>query len=163
MDYTRHLIIDAYNVIHQWPETKRELRRGSTFAREKLAAAVRVLHDHEQVRVTLVFDGQGPDVTVERPGAQLTFSFLYSPAAMSADDVIERLVGASPDPANLLVVTQDLAERRTIEALGGTVLSPADLRDWIARVERSMTRDLDKNRRNVQNDWKNGLQFPHES
>jgi uncharacterized protein len=156
MDYSRHLLIDAYNVIHQWPETRRELRRGSQFAREMLAAAVRVIHDREHLRVTLVFDGQGTDVTLERPGAQLTFSYLYAPSSMSADDVIERMVGASPDPGSFIVVTQDLPQRRTIEALGGTVLTPRDLQDWVARAERAVAKDLDAHRKMVDKEWNKG-------
>src|SRR5690606_27959349 len=44
MDYSRHLLIDAYNVIHQWPELRRALRQGSAAAREALATSVRVIH-----------------------------------------------------------------------------------------------------------------------
>lgn len=159
MDFARHLIIDGYNVIHQWPETKRELRRGSAFAREMLATAVRILHDRERVRVTLVFDGQGREVTVERPGAHLTFSYLYSPSSMSADDVIEQLVGAAPEPVNFIVVTQDLAERQTIQALGGTVMSPQDLHAWIERAQRAARKDLDAHRKMVEGEWNNNPRF----
>lgn len=155
-DFTRHLLIDAYNVIHHWPETKRALRRGSQEAREILAGAVRVIHDRERVRVTLVFDGNGPEITIERPGAQTTFSYLFSPASMSADDVIEQIVGKSADPGSFLVVTQDLAERRTVEALGGVVISPEDLRGWVDRVREAVARDLFLRRKDVEAKWNEG-------
>ena len=154
MDFFRHLLIDAYNVIHQWPELKQALRRDRAVAREMLAATVRVIHDREHVRVTLVFDGKGEEITIERPGEALTFSYLYSPSSMSADDVIEQIVGASVEPGRIIVATRDLAERRTIEALGGTVISPEDLRDWVARVERALTRDLTERRKTVESEWK---------
>jgi uncharacterized protein len=156
MEYLSHLLIDAHNVIHQWPETRRELRRDKAIAREMLAAAVRVIHDHDRYRVTLVFDGRGQEITVERPGGQLTFSFLFSPSSMSADDVIERMVGAAPEPALYTVVTQDLAERRTIEALGGRVISPSDLADWVKRSERAVERGLTLRQRQVEKEWNEG-------
>lgn len=159
MDYSRHLLIDAYNVIHQWPELRRALRRGSAEAREALAAAVQVLHDHERIRVTLVFDGQGEEIQVERPGELLTFSYLYSSSSLSADDVIERMVGGAPDPKIYLVVTSDLAERHTVEALGGRALSPADLQAWVAAAERAVTAKLKTRRKRVDSDWQNRLSF----
>lgn len=154
MDYSRHLLIDAYNVIHRWPELRRALRSGSGLARDALAAAVQVLHDHERVRVTLVFDGQGTEIQVERPGEQLTFSCVYSPATMSADDIIERLIGNAPDPENHVVVTQDLAERHTIEALGASALSPEDLRHWVNRAEQAVARELAAHQKKVDSQWK---------
>ncbi len=154
MDFARHLLIDAYNVIHQWPETKRALVPDRAIARELLGAAVRILHDRERVRVTLVFDGRGPEITVERPGESLTFSYLYSPSSMSADDVIEQIVGASAEPGTYIVVTRDLPERRTIEALGGTVMTPEDLHAWIARCREALSRDLAERWKTVESRWK---------
>lgn len=153
-DYSRHLLIDAYNVIHHWPELRRALRRGNGVAREELAAAVRVLHDRERIRVTLVFDGRGSEIEVERPGHSLTFSYLYSPGSLSADDVIERLVGSASDPGNCIVVTRDLAERRTIEALGAVARSPEELRSWIARARAAVARQLADRSRRVDADWR---------
>lgn len=159
MDYSRHLLIDAYNVIHQWPDLKRAMRRGSVYAREMLATRVRVLHDHERIRVTLVFDGQGSEIQVERPGAQLTFSYVFSPASLSADDVIERLVGGASDPESCIVVTRDLAERHTIEALGASACSPDDLRAWVEQAERSVAGGLSAHRKQVDAEWKNKPDF----
>lgn len=156
MDYSRHLLIDAYNVIHQWPEMRRALQRGSGVAREELARAVRVLHDHERVRVSLVFDGRGKEIEVERPGRPLTFSYIYSSTSLSADDVIERMVGSAPDPKSYLVVTRDLAERHTIEALGARALSPDDLRAWVAQVERSVAGKLRTRQNAIDSEWRKG-------
>jgi predicted RNA-binding protein with PIN domain len=159
MDFSRHLLIDAYNVIHQWPDLRQAMRRGSVVAREMLGAAVRALHDHERIRVTLVFDGQGSEIEIERPSAQLTFSYLFSPRSLSADDVIERLVGSAADPGNYVIVTRDLAERHTLEALGATVRSPEELRGWVDQVERSILAGLRVKRKEVDAAWRNGPAF----
>lgn len=157
MDFSRHLLIDAHNVIHHWPEMRRVFYRNANVARDRLAAAVRILHDRECLRLTLVFDGKGSEIAVERPGEHLTFSFLYSPSSMTADDVIERMVGSSKNPGGCTVVTRDLAERQTVEALGGNVISPDELRDWVDRVERSVRRELEIRRRSVEIEWKKNL------
>lgn len=131
------------------------MRRGSMVAREELGAAVRIIHDHERIRITLVFDGQGTEIEVERPTAQLTFSYLFSPRSLSADDVIERLVGSSSEPANCVVITRDLAERHTVEALGAVARSPEELRAWVDQVERSVAGGLKTHRKQVETAWRN--------
>ncbi len=159
MDYSRHLLIDAYNVIHQWPELRRALREGVTSAREALASRVQVLHDHERLRVTLVFDGQGSEIEIERPGRLQTFSYVYSAKTLSADDVIERMIGAAADPEMYLVVTNDLAERHTVEALGAHALSPDDLQSWVTAAERAVTAKLRTRQKQVEADWHRKIEF----
>lgn len=154
MEFSRHLLIDGYNVIHDWPELHAELRGDGSVARSLLADAVRPLHDRERIRVTLVFDGRGADIEIERPGGDNTFSFLFSPATMSADDVIERLIGAADDPSLYTVVTRDRAERETIEALGATGMSPRDLKQWIERTQALLARDLKSHSREIDRRWK---------
>jgi|SRR5690625_775947 len=159
MDYSRHLLIDAYNVIYKWPKLRRLLKQGSGPARDALASMVQILHDHEKIRVTLVFDGQGDEVQIERPGELLTFSYLFSAKSLSADDVIEQLVGRTEDPATCLVVTGDLAERHTVEALGASALSPDDLLAWIAVTEETLATKIRLHRKSLDSVWKNRMEF----
>jgi|SRR5690625_1242566 len=159
MDYARHLLIDAYNVIYQLPDLRRLLKKGTAAAREALGTRVQVLHDHERIRVTLVFDGKGDEISVERPGELTTFSYVYSTCSLSADDVIEQIVGGTKDPANCTVVTNDLAERHTIEALGATSLSPNDLEAWIAATEDAMVSKIKTRQKTINSVWRNRLEF----
>jgi predicted RNA-binding protein with PIN domain len=148
-------LIDGYNLIHHWPELRKVLaEEGGEVARGRLAALVRVLHDVEQVRVSLVFDGRGSELTIERPSQQLTFSFLFSPAGLPADDVIEQLVAQAKVPADVLVATADQREMETIRALGAEGLSPESLQAWIDRVGREQTARLAERRRSVDKAWK---------
>lgn len=155
MDFTRHLLVDGYNILHAWPEQRRLLAtEGRDIARERLIAAVRTVHDAERIRVSLVFDGRGADIAIERPGNENTFSVLYTPAGMTADDLIEQLV-ANTKPAGLATVaTADAAERRTVEALGAAVVSPEQLAEWIARCgARQNTAVQNHNARN-EKEWR---------
>lgn len=154
MDFERHLLIDAYNVIYQWPDLRRLLPARQAAARERLAVTVRPIHDWEKIRVTLVYDGQGQDIEIERPTGQTTFSMIFSPATMSADDVIERLIGASANSEQCMVVTRDAAQRTTVEALGASSITPEQLREWVDRTERAISADIAARRRQVEREWK---------
>lgn len=92
------------------------------------------IHDHEGVRVTVVFDGRGTDMTMEFPGGGPTFAVLQTPAGTTADDVIEQLVSRATDPSLCTVATDDNAERSVIAAAGGWWVSSADLDAWCERA-----------------------------
>lgn len=154
MGYEKHLLIDGSNILHAWPELRILLRRERDAAREKLAQMVQVIHDAEQVRLTLVFDGRGADLVVDYPGDLKTFSRVYTPVGMTADDAIEQFVGKSADPASCIVATDDLAERQTIEATGAAGISAEDLRAWVGRTEQRQQTRLASERRKNEEIWK---------
>lgn len=152
--YEKHLLIDGANILHAWPDLRALLRRDRGVAREKLSQSVRVIHDTEQVRLTLVFDGRGDDLVVEHPGDLKTFSHVYTPVGMTADDAIEQLVGKAADPALCIVATDDRAERQTIEATGAAGISAEELRAWVGRTEKRQQTQLASQRRKNEDIWK---------
>jgi len=111
------------------------LKRDRDAARARLSQALRAIHDCEQIRVTVVFDGKGDQLVIERPSGQVTFTHLYTPSGTTADDVIEQLVGRSTDAAACTVASDDRAERQTIEALGAVAISSEALAGWVVRAE----------------------------
>jgi uncharacterized protein len=136
---TRHLIVDGANILHAWPELRRLAQHDRAGARTKLGQLLTSIHDSGEVRLTLVFDGRGEDIVVERPFSQPTFSVVYTPSSLTADDVIEQLVANSADPSECLVATDDNAERETVAALGATTLKSEDLAEWVKRAETRQT------------------------
>lgn len=151
--FETHLLVDGSNILHAWPELKALLPRDREAAREKLAQHLRVVHDGEQIRVTLVHDGRGSELIVERPTQQPTFSVLFTPSSLTADDVIERLVSNSANPAKCVVASADRAIRQTIEAAGATWIPPADLAAWFERVERRSAQQVASLRRAADQKW----------
>lgn len=135
MAFERHLIIDGSNVLRAWPELRAIEKRDRSAARSRLNERVRVLHDFEEYRVTVLFDGKGPDAVIDHPLGHATFIVIFSPSGVTADDVIERLVGQAADPRQCWVATDDRAERQTVDAIGGTSISAAELAEWIERAE----------------------------
>jgi predicted RNA-binding protein with PIN domain len=151
--FEKHLLIDAANVIHAWPELRALLKRDRDAARSQLIQYAGAVHDAESVRVTVVVDGRGPEIVIEHPSRQATLTVIYTPSSMTADDVIEQMVGRSADASLCEVATGDQAERNTIEATGAGWVPPADLLARMERAERRLgTKVADINRANAQ-DW----------
>jgi len=152
----KHLLIDGSNIMHAWPELSALLPGDRAAARSRLSQAVRVVHDAEQVRVTVVFDGRGSALTVEQPAGPPTFAHIYTPAGTTADDVIAQLVGQAREPSACLVATDDRGERQAVEALGATCLSSADLASWVKRAEQRQQVRLQDRRRDNDVNWRGG-------
>jgi len=123
-------------------------------ARSQLIGRVSAVHDAESVRVTVVIDGRGPDIVVEHPSKQATLTVVYTPSSMTADDVIEQMVGRSADPSQCEVATGDQAERSTIEATGAVWVPPADLLARIERAERRLGSKVAEVNRASAQEWR---------
>ncbi len=149
-----HLLVDGANILHAWPELRALLRRDLDTARAQLMRQVGEIHDNENLRVTLVFDGRGTELRIERPLGPTTFSVLHTPSALTADDVIEQLVARAAAPAECIVATGDRAERETVEASGARTISPEELAAWIRRVESRQTTQLGELNRKNSKRWR---------
>lgn len=154
VSFTRHLLIDGANILHAWPETKQLIKRDRDAARSQLVHRVAVIHDTEEVRVTVVFDGRGEELVLERPSGHLTFSVIHTPSSLSADDVIEQMVAKSAEPAACVVATDDRAERETVSAAGAAAIHADELAAWIQRAETKQAAALSALRAANQREWK---------
>lgn len=150
----KHLFVDGANILHAWPELRVLLPKDRDAARARLAERLRPIHDSEGVHVTLVHDGRGPELVVERPTSAATFSIIYTPSFLTADSVIERLVAKSAAMADCFVASGDRAIRETILASGATWISPDDLTAWIERAGQQQARQLDRLRRSTEKKWR---------
>ena len=139
-----HLLVDGFNLIHSEPDWKRWLRSHPERARDLVADWVRLIHDVDGVRTTLVFDGKGPDTTVERPFKDLSFSFVFSPSGLTADTVIEQLVGRAETAGQVIVASDDRVLQHTALASGAQVMGKKELEGWVKSCERRMGRYLDR-------------------
>jgi predicted RNA-binding protein with PIN domain len=94
-------LIDGMNVVGSTPDGWWRDRRG---AMRRLAQSLARYASETGEQITVVFDGKPFDV--DAPPVEIAF-------APHADDEIERIVGAAPEPAGITVVTSDreLAER----------------------------------------------------
>ncbi len=135
VSFQRHLLIDGANILHAWPELRKLLKTDREAARSQLLQRAAAIHDSESVRVTIVHDGRGEEIVVERPSGQASFSVIYTPTSLTADDVIEQMVANASDPSACVVATDDRTERETVTAAGASTMHAGDLRAWIERAE----------------------------
>lgn len=122
------ILVDGYSLLHGWPELAPGKPRHSAAARDEL---VRVLTRHGDAvgtPITVFFDGAGrtggPPVAESTPDLEI----LYSRSGQTADQMIERAVHRFAPYGEVLVVTDDRAERDTVMALGGLA---SDCRNFI--------------------------------
>jgi predicted RNA-binding protein with PIN domain len=152
---SRHLLVDGANVLHAWPELSPLLRRNRDAARTRLIEQLTVLrHEGDGWRITVVFDGRGEELVVERPSGDASFSVIFTPRSATADDVIEQLVASGREPQACLVATADRAERETVTAAGAQVISPDDLKTWIRQAEGRLGTELRSRRTRNDRQWR---------
>ncbi len=154
MPHEKHLLIDGGNILHAWPELRALIKRDRDAARARLSLKVSAIHDGGQARVTLVFDGRGDELVIERPSGETSLTHLYTPSGLTADDVIERLIGKAGDPSIYIVATDDRAERQTVEALGAATMSSSDLAAWVERAEARQRAQVSGRSRENEREWR---------
>jgi predicted RNA-binding protein with PIN domain len=118
------ILVDGYSLLHAWPELAKGKARYSAAAREELIQQLRLYSDASATPVTVVFDGKGanPTVAVEAPSTPM-MEIIYSKTGQTADDIIERVTAKLVNYGEVLVVSNDFAERDTVVSVGGNVCS----------------------------------------
>ena len=137
------IIVDGNNLVHSDRESLfGDPRTDFAGARWGLARLLDELMGELAERVTLVFDGTigGKDEAFQNADLQVVFS----PADMTADSVIERLVSRASNPGDILVVSSDRGERQTVGVAGAQTMSCQNfiplLKDCRQNLRRSLGR-----------------------
>jgi len=133
------LIIDGYNLLHQVEELAKLLRTNIQGARHRLVRMVEETAHNMARQTTIVFDGReaGSDAALSSKYLEVFFS----PANLSADTIIERLVCKFETPGKILVVTSDHAEHDTVSSAGAHTMSSEE---FMARCERDAKKTVSK-------------------
>lgn len=152
--FEKHLLVDGANVLNAWPEFRALLKRDRNAARSQLIQRLGAVHDADSIRVTLVIDGRGNEIVIEHPSGEATFTVVYTPSSLTADDVIEKMVGRSADASLCQVSTGDQAERQTIEATGAIWVPTTDLLARIENAERRLSSKVSNLNRSNAQDWR---------
>ena len=88
-----------------------------------MLAVLTAYQDAAGVPLTVFFDGQGAPPDAPRPVSTRQVEVLYSRAGQTADDMIERTAFRMKPFGEVLVVTNDHAERDTVMAFGALIQS----------------------------------------
>ncbi|MBI3880680.1 MAG: NYN domain-containing protein [Verrucomicrobia bacterium] len=117
------ILVDGYSLLHAWPDLAPGRPRHSAAARDELIAALTRYRDSVATPVTVFFDGAGAPAGTGAPHSSPEMEVLYSRDGKTADDLIERAAHRFRDYGEVLVVTDDSAERDTVINLGASAMS----------------------------------------
>jgi predicted RNA-binding protein with PIN domain len=106
--------------------------------------------------ITVFFDGAGSRRAKPKNEAAGTVEVLFSRAGQTADDMIERAALRFQDYGEVLVVTDDYAERNMVSGFGGSVSSCANFIGMIGAALTEMQDKLKQHNRAERNRFNRG-------
>ena len=121
----RYLVVDGHSVIFAWKHLRALQEKRPALAREALIKQLQDYQDWTGVRVVVVFDGAGGEVSASADPAGI--QIFYSRKGQPADAVVERLAAKYAANFQLTVATSDALERQTVTAFGAECVSPEGL------------------------------------
>jgi len=136
------ILVDGYSLLHSWPQLAPGKPRHSAAAREELISLLTQYHDACGTPITVVFDGIGARMDSGETRSTPDVEILYSPAGKTADQVIERVAHRLTSYGEVLVVTDDYAERDTIVASGGMASSCAGFIQTVEAALADLRREI---------------------
>lgn len=123
MAYPR-IVVDGYNLIHAMPELARLVATDLERARDGLVAKLAVYRSRRNVRITVVFDGQGMSALWTRPPGGI--EVVFSRAPQDADQKIKNMLALEKSPRSWTVVTSDNSIVRFARDCGARTVSSAE-------------------------------------
>ncbi len=145
------ILIDGYSLLHNWPELAEGSPRHSEAARDALVELLTHYQDACGTPVTVFFDGRGARRTRPKNEAGKAVEVLFSNSGQTADDLIERAAHRFQDYGEVLVVTDDFAERGMVSGFGGSVASCANFIRMIQNALANLEENLNTHNRTERN------------
>ncbi len=136
------ILVDGYSLLHNWPELAPGRPRHSAAARNELVRVLTRYRDAISTPITVVFDGSGAPPGTPKTESSPELEILYSQAGQTADDIIERVAHRIQPYGEVLVVTEDFAERDTVLALGGLASNCLNFIQTVESTLAELHRDL---------------------
>ena len=136
------ILVDGYSLLHNWLELAPGKPRFSATAREELISRLTQYHDACGIPLTIVFDGTtgGPGSGGVRSTPEV--EVLFTRSGQTADQLIERAAHRLSAFGEVLVVTDDFAERDTVISLGGMASSCLNFINTVEHALAELDRDV---------------------
>lgn len=138
------ILVDGYSLLHAWPELAPREPRHSTTARDELLHVLRLYSDAVNTPVTVVFDGAGHRGARQETDSTPQVEIVFSKAGQTADQIIERVTYRMKPFGEVLVVTDDHAERDTVLAMGGFASSCYSFIQSVENALQDLQRDVER-------------------
>jgi predicted RNA-binding protein with PIN domain len=142
--------------LHNWPELAPGAARHSEAARDALVEMLTQYQDSRGTPITVFFDGAGTRRSKPKNESSGTVEVLFSSAGQTADDMIERAAHRFQDYGEVLVVTDDYAERNLVSGFGGSVSSCANFIRTIGDALEDLQESLQQHNRAERNRFNRG-------
>jgi predicted RNA-binding protein with PIN domain len=136
------ILVDGYSLLHKWPQLAPGKKRHTEAARDALIETLTRYRDAIGTPITVVFDGAGAPKDTPKAHSTREFEVLFSRKRKTADDIIERATHRLIEYGEVLVVTDDYAERDTVAHLGALTSSCAGFIENVDSALGSMTEDI---------------------
>lgn len=148
------ILVDGYSLLHNWPELAAGAPRHSEQARDALTDMLQQYQDVTGTPVTVFFDGKGARTGRPQKQPAHAVEVLFSGGGQTADDLIERAAHRFQDYGEVLVVTDDFAERDTVSASGASVASCANFIRMIDQALTQLQDNLNRHNRAARNSFR---------
>ena len=148
------ILVDGYSLLHNWPELAPGAARHSEAARDALVEMLTQYQDSKGTPITVFFDGAGSRRSKPKNEATGTVEILFSRAGQTADDLIERAAHRFQEYGEVLVVTDDYAERDMVSGFGGSVASCDNFIRMIGNARADLSENLKQRNRTARNSFR---------
>jgi len=136
------ILVDGYSLLHGWPELAPGKARHSAAARDELIRVLTLYRDAVGTPITVFFDGSGERGGRLQKSPASEVEVLYSRTGQTADDLIERAAHRFKPYGEVMAVTDDMAERETVIAMGGTATSCLNFIRMIEQALAELNEDI---------------------
>lgn len=150
------ILVDGYSLLHSWPELAPGRERHSAVAREALVEKLTHYRDASGPPISIFFDGSFPRGTGPKQHSSPQVEVLFSSGGQTADDLIERAAHRFQDYGEVLVVTDDVAERETVIAFGALAASCDNFISMVNSALADLVHDLKHHNQTERNRFKRG-------
>lgn len=133
-----YLLVDGYNIIHAWEETKELVGVSFDGARDKL---LEILSDYAGTgddKVMVVFDAYKTSSAKETVLDYHNIQVVYTKQAQTADAYIEKFSHDNAGKYNITVATSDGLEQLIIRGAGCNLVSARDLEGMVKARKESL-------------------------
>lgn len=139
--------MDGYSLLHHWLELAPGKPRHSAAARQELVHVLTRYSDASGTPVTIVFDGSRPAHDPQETTSSSEVEVLYSRMGQSADQMIERAACRLKEYGEVLVVTDDFAERDTVMNFGAMASSCQNFVQTVRNTLQELEEDVKRHNR----------------
>lgn len=149
------ILVDGYSLLHSWPEIAPGRARHSAAARDELIHVLTRYRDAITTPITIIFDGSRAPTGTPKAHSTPELEVLYSGVGNTADDLIERAAYRMKEYGEVMVVTDDYAERDTVINFGASAASCANFINMVHSALDDLQTDVETYNRRELTRYKN--------